>query len=50
MPAKFERCVKKVIRKGHNRISAYAICVKSTGWRRGKGGKWVKKGGKKNGK
>jgi len=31
MPAKLDRCVKKVIAKGHSRSSAFAICNKSLG-------------------
>lgn len=43
MPPKLERCVRKVMRQGKSKSSAYAICSKSTGWKRGKGGKWVKR-------
>ncbi len=43
MPKQLEDCVKKVRRKGYTKSEAYAICSKSTGWVRGKGGKWVKK-------
>jgi hypothetical protein len=43
MPKKLDRCVRKVRRKGYTKSQAYAICSKSTGWARGKGGKWVKK-------
>ncbi|MDW7973479.1 MAG: hypothetical protein RMI01_09820 [Thermodesulfovibrio sp.] len=49
MPAKLDRCVKKVKKKGYSESSAWAICVTSTGYKRAKGGKWVqtkKKGGK----
>lgn len=31
MPAKLDRCVKKVQAKGNSKSSAYAICVSSTG-------------------
>jgi len=47
VPQKLESCVKKVRRKGYSKSSAYAICAKSTGWRRGKGGKWIKRKKKK---
>ncbi|DAD54690.1 TPA: hypothetical protein [Thermocrinis Great Boiling Spring virus] len=43
MPAKLDRCVRKVMRKGYDKQSAYAICSTSTGWKRAKGGKWVKR-------
>ena len=42
MPAKLERCIRKVVRKGMSRDSAWAICIKSTGIRRKKGGGWTK--------
>jgi len=42
MPEVLDRCVKSLMRKGYSKDRAYAICVKSTGWKRGKGGKWVK--------
>jgi hypothetical protein len=42
MPKKIERCVKKVQRKGHSKSSAFAICSKSTGIKRKKGGGWTK--------
>ncbi len=42
MPAKLDRCVKKVKKKGYSKSQAYAICSVSTGYKRGKGGKWVK--------
>lgn len=47
MPAKLDRCVKKLKQKGYEENSAWAICVTSTGWKRGKGGKWVKTKNKK---
>lgn len=31
MPAKLERCVRKVSKRGKSKSSAYAICTKSTG-------------------
>lgn len=43
MPEKLDRCVRKLKRKGYDEQSAYALCSKSTGWKRGKGGKWVKR-------
>jgi hypothetical protein len=43
MPRALDSCVKKVMRKGYTKSQAYAICSTSTGWVRGKGGKWVKK-------
>jgi len=39
-PAKLERCVKSVQASGKSKSSAYAICVKSTGIKRGPGGTW----------
>lgn len=42
MPKVLDRCVKKVKKKGHSESSAYAICSKSTGWKRAKGGGWKK--------
>ena len=42
MPAKLDRCVKKVKRQGKDESSAYAICSSSTGWKRKKGGGWRK--------
>ena len=41
MPAKLDRCLRKVRRKKGIR-SAYAICVASTGIKRRKGGGWTK--------
>jgi len=49
MPKKLESCVRKVSktvkpRKGRSKkSSAYAICSKSTGYKRKKGGGWTKK-------
>jgi hypothetical protein len=40
MPAKLERCVKKVCAQGKSKSSAYAICAKSTGWTKKTGGGW----------
>jgi len=31
MPKKLMRCVRKVMRKGKSKSSAFAICIKSTG-------------------
>ncbi len=42
MPEKLDRCVKKLKKKGYEESSAYAICTKSTGYKRAKGGKWNK--------
>jgi hypothetical protein len=41
MPKKLERCVRKVRAKGKVR-SPYAVCAKSTGIKRKKGGGWTK--------
>jgi hypothetical protein len=35
------------MRKGYTKSQAYAICSASTGWVKGKGGKWVKRKTKK---
>jgi len=43
MPKKLEDCVKKVQRKGYTEDQAYAICSKSTGYVKKKGGGWKKK-------
>jgi hypothetical protein len=43
MPAKLKRCVSKVQAKGHSKSSAHAICSKSTGWVKAKGGGWKNK-------
>lgn len=45
MPKILDRCVKKVKAKNKKlpkkkRVNPYAVCVKSTGCRRVKGGKW----------
>lgn len=40
MPAKIERCVKKV-RKRSPKVNAWAVCSESTGIKRKKGG-WTK--------
>jgi hypothetical protein len=45
MPAKIERCVKQVKAQGKSDDSAWAICSKSTGIKRGKGGTWVQESG-----
>jgi len=42
MPAKLERCVKKVKAKSKGKVSAWAVCVKSTGMKKKKGGGWTK--------
>jgi hypothetical protein len=42
MPAKLDRCVKKVKKQGKPEPAAYAICSKSTGYKKAKGNKWVK--------
>ena len=44
MPAKLERCVRKVRAKSRKYPvkSAWAICVKSTGIKKKKGGGWTK--------
>ena len=49
MPAKLERCIKRVRKSGKSKSSAFAICVSSTGIKRKKGGGWTKgkKGSKK---
>jgi len=31
MPAKLERCVRKVKAKSKGKVNAYAVCIKSTG-------------------
>jgi hypothetical protein len=40
MPKKLMSCVSKVQAQGHSKSSAYAICSKSTGWKRQTGGGW----------
>ena len=47
MPAKLERCVRKVKKKGETR-DPWAVCVKATGMKKKKSGGWTK--GKKGGK
>lgn len=42
MPKKLERCVRKVQASGKSKPSSYAICSKSTGIKRKKGGGWTK--------
>lgn len=42
MPKKLDRCVKKVKKQGKKEDQAYAICSKSTGIKRKKGGGWTK--------
>jgi len=41
MPAKLERCVAKV-KKSSLEVDPWAVCVKSTGIKRKKGGGWTK--------
>lgn len=41
MPAKLDRCVRKVRAKGGVK-NPYAVCVKSTGIKPKKGGGWTK--------
>ena len=48
MPAKLDRCVKKVMKKGKTKSQAYGACVKSTGIKKKKGGGWTR--GKKKSK
>jgi hypothetical protein len=43
MPKKLEDCVQDLMDKGESKDSAYAICAKSTGWVRKKGGGWRNK-------
>lgn len=47
MPAKLDRCVKKVRKSGKSKSSAYAICSKTTGIKKKKGGGWRKGKGRK---
>ena len=45
MPAKLERCIRKVRaqnRKGKKKVNPYAVCSASTGIKRKKGGGWTK--------
>ena len=41
MPARLERCVRKVKKKGGAK-SPWGVCVKSTGIKKKKGGGWTK--------
>ena len=40
MPKQLEKCVQDLIASGKDKGEAYAICGKSTGWVRKKGGGW----------
>ena len=40
MPQKLMDCVRKLQAKGYDQSTAYAMCEKSTGWKRKKGGGW----------
>ncbi len=40
MPAKLTRCVSHVKAQGKSESSAYAICSKSTGWKKSANGTW----------
>ena len=42
MPAKLDRCVEKLKKKGMSDPAAWGSCVKSTGIKRKKGGGWAK--------
>jgi hypothetical protein len=42
MPKKLDDCIKKVMRKGKTKSEAYAICSVSTGYKKAKGGRWIK--------
>ena len=42
-PVVIDRCVKKVMKSGKPESQAYAICSKSTGYKKAKKGKWVKR-------
>ena len=45
MPAKLDRCVKKVkakAKKKGRKVNPYAVCAKSTGIKRKKGGGWTR--------
>ena len=42
MPAKLERCVKKVKAKSGKKVNAWAVCSASTGIKKKKGGGWTK--------
>lgn len=41
MPKVLDRCVQKLKAKGYTEEQAYAICVKSTSWKRKRGGGWT---------
>ena len=41
-PPKLDRCIKKVKKNSPN-VNPYAVCAKSTGYVRKKGGGWKKK-------
>lgn len=43
MPEILDRCVSKLMAKGHSKSRAYAICTDSTGWKKKKGGGWTKR-------
>lgn len=43
MPKQLEKCVQDLIDSGKDKGEAYAICGKSTGWVRKKGGGWKNK-------
>ena len=43
MPKKLEDCISDLKAQGKSEDSAYAICAKSTGWVRKKGGGWRNK-------
>ena len=48
MPAKLDRCVRKVKAQNANkpkgeRVNPHAVCSESTGYKRKKGGGWTKK-------
>jgi hypothetical protein len=42
MPAKIDRCVRKMRAKGASKSKAWGSCVKSTGIKKKKGGGWTK--------
>lgn len=53
MPAKLDRCVRKVKaqnKKSKEKANPYAVCSKSTGIKRKKGGGWTKGKKKKKSK
>lgn len=43
MPKILEKCVRDIIAKGYKKSSAYAICSKSTGYKKKKGGGWTRR-------